>query len=204
VSLFWRKVSTVSGEIAAALVRALSDDPFYRALTMDFAADATKRAALLARYFEYSLSEAEQFGRVVRRTTPGLGAAAWLLPQHADVVATVTRRKREFLSTILSPHAQATYATMVAAMAVHTHAVVPPTAWYLSILGVDPWQQGLGLGGLLLQPTLSEASAAGAICYLETFSTRAVPFYARHGFRLVGTYLESVTGCNWLVMRRDA
>jgi GNAT superfamily N-acetyltransferase len=197
-------VSTVSDAIAAALVRALCDDPFYRALTADSAHDTPRRAIVLTRYFEYSLAEAARFGRLVTRTTPGLGAAAWMLPQAADVAATAARRKGEFLATLLSAQERSTYYAIVEAMAVQTRTVVQPTAWYLSILGVDPLQQGHGLGGLLLAPTLAEASRVGATCYLETFSPRTLAFYARHGFMCVGTYAESVTGCDWFVLRRDA
>ena len=55
-------------------------------------------------------------------------------------------------------------------------------AWYLSIIAIAPEAQGQGLGRLLLAPTLAEADAAGAVCYLETFSPRNLTFYERAGF----------------------
>ena len=60
---------------------------------------------------------------------------------------------------------------------------VPANAWYLSILGVSPSSQGQGLGVKLLLPTLAEADVANVPTYLETFSPRNIPFYARDWLR---------------------
>jgi GNAT superfamily N-acetyltransferase len=75
-------------------------------------------------------------------------------------------------------------------------------AWYLSIVGVSPLAQGQGLGQRLLAPTLAEADAAGAPCYLETFSSRNVAFYERLGFRTERTFLEPTTGSEYALMIR--
>jgi GNAT superfamily N-acetyltransferase len=80
---------------------------------------------------------------------------------------------------------------------------VPSEAWYLSIIGIDPAAQGQGIGAWLLKPTLAEADAAGAVCYLETYSPRNVRFYERLGFRSVASHLEPCTGATYIIMRRD-
>ena len=52
-------------------------------------------------------------------------------------------------------------------------------------LGVEPSEQGKGIGGVLMQPILMRAGAEGLPCYLETENERNVPFYERHGFEVV-------------------
>lgn len=67
-----------------------------------------------------------------------------------------------------------------------THAqIVPGPHWYLWVLGVEPENQGQGTGGKLLQIVLQQAREQGVPCYLETENPRNVPFYQKHGFRLV-------------------
>jgi len=58
--------------------------------------------------------------------------------------------------------------------------------WYLPWLGVDPSRQGRGLGGELLAACLHTVDADRLPAYLETPNPRTIPFYARHGFEVVG------------------
>ena len=75
-------------------------------------------------------------------------------------------------------------------------------AWYLSIIGIAPHAQGQGLGQRLLAPTLAEADAAGADCYLETFNTRNFRFYERVGFQTKRIFREPTTGSEYALMIR--
>ena len=61
----------------------------------------------------------------------------------------------------------------------------PARHWYLQFLGVDPTNQGQGIGSALIQPMLARADAEGVACYLETFNARTVPLYQRHGFEVM-------------------
>jgi len=63
--------------------------------------------------------------------------------------------------------------------------VMPEPHWRLFFLGVEPERQGQGIGGALIQPMLARMDTAGEPCYLETFEARTIPFYERHGFRVV-------------------
>jgi ribosomal protein S18 acetylase RimI-like enzyme len=66
------------------------------------------------------------------------------------------------------------------------HASVSLTPhWYLWVLGVEPEQQGRGTGSQLLQRVLLSAGAQRVPCYLETENPRNIPFYQKHGFRLI-------------------
>jgi ribosomal protein S18 acetylase RimI-like enzyme len=59
--------------------------------------------------------------------------------------------------------------------------------WYLVIIGVDPLKQGQGLGGRLLQHTLSLCDRDRALAYLESTNPKNISLYEHHGFKLLGT-----------------
>jgi GNAT superfamily N-acetyltransferase len=187
-----------------ALVAALLDDPFYRAIVTDFVADHDSAARVLGSYFEYSLSEAERTGRCILADNPQLGASAWLLPRSTELEASESASKASFLAATLGPRGNSNYWRIIEFMSPRASLSVPAEAWYLSIIGIDPAAQGQGIGAQLLMPTLTEADAAGAVCYLETFSPRNVMFYERLRFRSVASYLEPCTGAPYVIMRRDA
>ncbi len=60
----------------------------------------------------------------------------------------------------------------------------PEGSWYLDGIGVDPDQQGRGVGGSLMQPGLAAADASHASVFLLTNEPRNLPFYERFGFRI--------------------
>jgi GNAT superfamily N-acetyltransferase len=59
--------------------------------------------------------------------------------------------------------------------------------WYLPWLGVDRAHQGTGLGGQLLKQCLAAVDGDHLPAFLETPNPRTIPFYARHGFAVIGT-----------------
>lgn len=187
-----------------ALADALIVDPFYLSISADFEHDMHRRKAVLASYFAYSMGEAERSGRCLTPDDRTLGAAAWLLPRGAEAEAAESAAKNAFLAHTLGPQGLANYHRIVAFMAAQSPAVVSAGAWYLSILGIAPAAQGRGLGAKLLAPTLAEADAAGAPCFLETFTPRSVAFYERLGFRCVARHLEPVTQSMYEIMCRPA
>ena len=56
---------------------------------------------------------------------------------------------------------------------------------YLLFLGVEPGQQGHGVGSMLIKPILKRADEEGLPCYLETMKEVNLAFYGKHGFRAV-------------------
>ena len=53
--------------------------------------------------------------------------------------------------------------------------------WYLSVLGVEPSQQGRGIGSTLLRDWLGQVDGDEMPAYLETDRRENVAFYARWG-----------------------
>lgn len=186
-----------------ALALSLLPDPFYQSISVDqHSLDA--KTAMLERYFEYSLDEAQRTGRCVTGYVPEHGATAWLLPRTGEIEAAESTAKHAFLRDLLGPKGFSNYQRILAFMSPLAQRDVPDEAWYLSIIGIHPSAQGRGLGQTLLEPTLREATAYGAPCYLETFTPRNQPFYERLGFRALRQYDEPTTKSSYVIMLRDA
>jgi GNAT superfamily N-acetyltransferase len=194
--------SSNSPATVAALVDSLRYDPFYVAITEQFAGNEARRRQALAHYFDYSMSEGARMGRLVVWPDPSVGAAVWLLPAEAAVHDAEARAKAGFLATALGATGADAYWRMIDFMRPRALAAVPESAWYLSIVGVTPSVQGQGIGTRLIEPTLGEADDAGVDCYLETFDGRNPGFYLRLGFLAVGSHAEPVTGATYTIMRR--
>jgi GNAT superfamily N-acetyltransferase len=159
---------------------------------------------MLESYFEYSMLEAQRTGRLVMAPNEGDAAAVWLLPRSSDEQAFVSAAKTSLLSRLLGPRGSKNYHAIVEYMAPLAERHLPASGWYLSILGVKPACQGQGLGQMLRQSTLKEASSLEQVCYLETFAPRNMRFYQRLGFSQVAQYREQTTGCPYVIMRREA
>ena len=67
----------------------------------------------------------------------------------------------------------------------HKHA---PTAHHLQLLGTSPDHQSKGLGATAMMIGIRRAEALGVPCYLESSNPKNVPFYKRHGFKIVEKY----------------
>jgi GNAT superfamily N-acetyltransferase len=75
--------------------------------------------------------------------------------------------------------------------------------WYLQALGVDPRQQGRGIGSRVLAPILEAADSRGVTCALHTSDPANAAFYERLGFVVVAPLRSMVPGGPaYLRMRR--
>ena len=186
----------------AAAVAALEHDPFYRSISVEFGADYARRRAALAAYFDYSIGQGRRIGRVVHLEPADMGVAVWVLPQSDEVHERERMRKRAYLQEVLGESGCENYARIVEFMSARARTVVANDAWYLSIVAVAPQAQGRGLGARLLAPTLAEADAETAVCYLETFNRRSLHFYQRLGFVAAAEFDEPTTRAPYAILIR--
>jgi hypothetical protein len=96
-----------------ALVDALRCDPFYAAISEDFAHDEARRREALARYFDYSMSEGARTGRLVVFPEASTGAAVWLLPVAPAVSEAESKSKAAFLASELGANGGLKYRRIV-------------------------------------------------------------------------------------------
>jgi len=188
--------------VLTSLVEALEDDPFYVAITIDFSSDDDRRRAVLAAYFDYSMKEGERLGCCTVLPDDDRGVAIWTKPGHQRLLSESKHDKHRFLESMLGTDGLANYHRIIDFMSPRSERIVGTGTWYLSILGVSPSAQGRGIGRRLLEPTLDEVDRECAVCYLETYSPRSIPFYERLGFRRVVSHIEPVTSSEyWILVR---
>ena len=73
--------------------------------------------------------------------------------------------------------------------------------FYLSVLGVDPSDQGSGVGSELMRPMLERCDSEGVGAFLESSKERNIAFYARHGFRVTSEVRFPGGPSLWLMWR---
>lgn len=186
--------------VSRSLSAAFADDPFYQAVTVDYAHDSEKRSAVLSRYFELAIEEAVSVGEVQVYGTEG--AAVWIT-DRADRAQAATKReiRSDALRSVLGPIGLGNYHRIGDAMATNIPMHLK-NAWYLSILGVKPSQQGRGIAGKLLRETLDRADTIGVQCFLETFNDLSILFYERVGFLKSIRCIETVTARPYWILSR--
>lgn len=165
-------------ECAQVLAAAFARDPVFEWMLPDRAAE--QRAEELIRFFEPSV----EFGRVrghAYATADARAVALWSPPgvefyDGPGLDALVT-----FFIDVIGERAAFVGAGLTELSERH------PTEphFYLAVLGTEPASQGRGLGTSLLEPVLTHCDATALPAYLESSAVRNVPFYERHGFRVI-------------------
>lgn len=166
---------------AEVLARAFYDDPVVRFIFPD----ERGRTPWLRMMFEVQVRLGHIYGKVYT-TEDFAGVAVWLTPENVELSPWqyirahgltfgfntplgVLKRSLRFLGYTQELHRQC----------------ITAKHWYLPYLGVEPRQQGKGIGSRLLKPVLEQADESGLPCFLETANERTIRLYERHGFVVV-------------------
>jgi ribosomal protein S18 acetylase RimI-like enzyme len=183
-----------------ALARAFFDYPLF----VYAEPDDVRRASLLAWFMRAIAKRCVLFEEA--HTTEGapLGAALWVQPGH--VAPTPEQAQAAGLDEMPSRFgeaAQARFRRCVGPLEELRAKHVPEPHWYLGILGVEPKEQGRGIGGALMAPVLARADADVIRCYLATHKEKNVLLYERHGFRVVVDDVVPDGGPRYWTMLRE-
>ena len=180
---------------AGVIARAFHDD----ALTVHLYPDERQRSRLAPLMFRALVRYDCLFGQVDRLT--GYAAVAtWVRPGAAG--ETPERLRQAGFDGLPADVPLDRLGAFFEAVGQAHESAVPEPHWYLRLLGVDPGNQGGGLGSVLLRHGLDRADADGRSCYLETFGERTVPFYLRNGFDLVAEAVEPNSGIRYWCFHR--
>jgi GNAT superfamily N-acetyltransferase len=107
------------------------------------------------------------------------GAALWLPPGSAPDEAALVAL---IVETVEPRRQQAMFSMFEQMDAFHPR----EEHWHLPLIGVQPSQQGRGIGAALLKHALKRCDEQRLPAYLEATSPRNVPFYEKHGFAALG------------------
>ena len=166
--------STDQGRVVETIVLAFADDPAARWMYPN-----------AVQYLEYFPQFVGAFGGrafdsgMVHEVGDFRGAALWLAPGiHPDddgivdlIVRSVPERDHEAMFSLFERMGE-------------YHPAEPH--WHLPLIGVEPHDQGRGLGSALLHNALARCDAEGTPAYLESSNERNIPLYRRHGFEVMG------------------
>ena len=83
-----------------------------------------------------------------------------------------------------------------------TKAHIREPHWYLAAIGTEPSHQGHGIGSALLAPILRRCDESKLPAYLESSNEANIPFYQRHGFKVLDQ-LEVPSGPKLWPMLRE-
>nr|WP_240047697.1 GNAT family N-acetyltransferase [Sphingomonas panacisoli] len=180
--------------VAAMLARAFANDP---AMSYIFP-DPRDRAKRLPRLFAL-LFDADAPGL---RLVTGDAQAATLWQRPGTPQASTMDLLRQAIP-LVGALGFALPRAMRVGDALDAHAP-PERHWYLHIAGVDPSQQGKGLGGASIRDGLARAAADGVPAYLETATESNVALYQSLGFAVTGEWHVPKGGPKFWSMLRAA
>jgi ribosomal protein S18 acetylase RimI-like enzyme len=186
-------------EAATVMGRAVVDDPLF----VHLLTDPQQRVSGVPMIMEMFLRIGLAHGEVWVTPPPIRGVACWLSPAHPTI--TVEDRDaagwRE-VGAAWGREAVDRFQAFIGERDGAVDSLTPQPHWHLAWLGVEPGQQGQGIGSTLVRQMTTRAEADGLACWLFTFAPRNVPIYERLGFHVtLDTTLPS-SGLRLWVMAR--
>jgi ribosomal protein S18 acetylase RimI-like enzyme len=166
--------------------------------------DESERARLLPWHFTAFVRYGHLFGEVYSTAGRTDGVAVWLPPGGVEMpTERAEQAGLDKAPEVLGRGPWERFAGVMSHLEQFHRRDVQPRHWYLPLIGIDSSRQGRGLGSALLAPVLARADVERLPCYLETVEPRNVPFYQRHGFKVVTEGVEPRSGIRFWTFRRD-
>ncbi len=140
-------------DIAASMARAFADDPALAFLLGD-----ERREERLARFFSAELQFVAFPHEIVWTTDDLHGGAVWAKPGHWRVPVRASALEGPAMIAVFGRRLGIALWTRLRMERLHPK---KPESYYLAAIGLDPSQQGKGLGSALMQPMLERMDAEG-------------------------------------------
>jgi ribosomal protein S18 acetylase RimI-like enzyme len=168
---------------SAVLTKAFMDDPMYSYIFPD----SYEREESLGRLWQALVNYTMVYGEIY--TTPEVaGVACWLSPGNTrQTFWRMLRTGMGFARAVMKFEAEGRkrFLEIINYADQEHERLMPQPHWYLWAIGVEPENQGQGIGGRLIEPVLKRSAEAGLPCYLETQTEANVAFYQKRGFKVL-------------------
>jgi GNAT superfamily N-acetyltransferase len=181
--------------LRAMLAEAFFDDPVFGWLMPD----DSKRRAQLRRYFGIDLRYYTLPRGRVWTTSDLTGAALSLPPGKWRVPPHVSMLQGSAFGVQIAKAARLGAAMEWRHMRLMRG--VGGAHYYVRDIGVHPTEQGKGLGGALMRPTLDRCDREGLPAYIEASSVRSASLYERLGFEHIEELRVGGSPPLWLMLR---
>lgn len=189
------------GLAGRVVARAFQDDP----LMIYFFPDPSNRKMKLPYIFEYLIRYGIKYGEVYAPSPKLEGIAVWLPSEKSFMTMW-----RGFLSGGLSLILQIGMSMFLKHASIYDYVIsmhkrlAPSPHAYLSVLGVNPEQQGKGHASKLLNAMFNRIDQEQLPCYLETNNEKNVPIYQNFGFKVLEeAQLPGTEVLNWAMLRES-
>ncbi len=188
-------VSADLPKLADTLAHAFRDDPMMAWLYRDDATRHERITEFMGLTLDVGLSRGHTY-----HVGDKHGVAVWCPPDVKLFDDVSGPRFAQVLNEQLGERAPEVLQALLGILAHHPE---DQPYFYLSTLGVHIEHQGRGLGADLMAPMLRTCDEQGWLTYLESSNIRNVPFYERHGFRVIEEVKVSEDGPIIRPMRRE-
>lgn len=176
----------------STLVTAFADDPFIRWM-FPWADQYLSAFPRVLKFFAGAAFDSA----TAYRSADFSGAALWLPPGVSP--------DEECLGQVLADHVDPAMQDQVFAVMEQVGEGHPEAPhWYLPAMGVDPIRQGAGIGSAVLDHSLACCDLTCRLAYLESTNPANIPFYQRHGFKVVGEIQIDGSPVLTRMLREDA
>ena len=163
--------------LEATLADAFHDDPMMAWIYPD----AETRPAYTQAFMRAGLEIGFPHGHVYS-VTPYAGAAVWAPPDVDMFDDAAITNMFTILGEQIGARSEEVGNGLLSINEHHPHDV---PHFYLFILGTTRAQQSKGLGSKLMREVLDRCDRQGLGAYLESSNIKNVPFYERHGFKVL-------------------
>jgi ribosomal protein S18 acetylase RimI-like enzyme len=188
-------------EAAGVLGRAAVDDPIFVHCLPDPAERDRGVPQIMQAFLRLGLTHGEVW------STPGpIAGVAWWSPPDDPKITPAERDAAGFTAVAAAWGAEASgrLQDFVADISEAAAALGDRPHWHLSWIGVEPGQQGKGVGSALLRRLASKVDASGVECELFDFVPENVPLYEHFGYEVASDSILPRTGLRLWAMIRQA
>jgi ribosomal protein S18 acetylase RimI-like enzyme len=187
-------------QVSQILAKAFHNDPIAQYMIRD----EQERAKHMADAFSVFTAYAFLAGEIWTTAGEVKGAALWFPPAHTEMIPKhMEAAGFEDLPSRIGEGATERMFQILEHIEQFHKRDMPHPHWYLMLLGIEPSEQGKGIGRSLVRTMLEQADREGASCYLETTNPRNISFYNNLGFKVMVEDVDPESSIRFWTFNRE-